>query len=145
MKNKIIDILYSRRKDELVPYFSRKSKEEKSVVKYFICDLNDAYRSIAYKYLRNITVAADSFHVIKNLGDEFRKWGMCLSKHQILTYMLEADEELSRAYYLKETYRDFNRYYKITSDEERIYVEQRLDELINAIIKTQSPELRKFG
>ena len=59
--------------------------------------------------------------------------------------MLEADEELSRAYYLKETYRDFNRYYKITSDEERIYVEQRLDELINAIIKTQSPELRKFG
>ena len=190
MKNKIIDILYSRRKDELVPYFSRKSKEEKSVVKYFICDLNNTYRSIAYKYLRNITVAADSFHVIKNLGDEFRKirirvmkfheemrnqtmeywllkkfhwmleknlddvkkeyyefrkWGMCLSKHQILTYMLEADEELSRAYYLKETYRDFNRYYKITSDEERIYVEQRLDELINAFIKTQSPELRKFG
>ena len=58
--NRLIDILYSRRKDLLEPYFSRKSKEEKSVVKYFICDLNDTYRSIAYKYFRGITVVADS-------------------------------------------------------------------------------------
>lgn len=190
MKNKIIDILYSRRKDELIPYFSRKSIEEKSVVKYFICDLNDSYRSIAYRYFRNITVVADSFHVIKNLGDsfrqirirvmkkheenrnqtmeywllkkfywllekdiddvkhdyyDFRKWGMSLSKYQILDYMLTVDEDLTQAYLLKEAYRDFNRYFKLNPDEEKSCVQERLDELINAFIKTNTAELRKFG
>lgn len=73
IENKLIDILYSRRKDLLEPYFLRKSKEEKSVVKYFVCDLNDTYHSIAYKYFKGITVVADNFHVIKNLSDAFRQ------------------------------------------------------------------------
>lgn len=190
MENKIIDILYSRRKDLLEPYFSRKSKEEKSVVKYFICDLNDTYRSIAYKYFRGITVVADSFHVIKNLSDafrqirirvmkkheemrnetmeywllkkfhwmlemsiddvkkdyyEFRKWNMTLSKYQLLDYMMKVDETLTEAYYLKESYRDFNRYHKINSDNDRLEIQEKLSEFIKAFHTSSSPELRRFG
>lgn len=190
IENKLVDILYSRRKDLLEPYFSRKSKEEKSVVKYFICDLNDTYRSIAYKYFRGITVVADSFHVIKNLSDafrqvrirvmkkheemqnetmeywllkkfhwmlemsiddiqkdyyEFRKWNMILSKYQLLDYMMKVDETLTEAYYLKEAYRDFNRYHKINSDEDRLEIQQKLAEFIRAFHSSFSPELRRFG
>ena len=190
MENKIIDILYSRRKDLLEPYFSRKSKEEKSVVKYFICDLNDTYRSIAYKYFRGITVVADSFHVIKNLSDdfrqirirvmkkheemrnetmeywllkkfhwmlemsiddvqkdyyEFRKWDMTLSKYQLLDYMMKVDETLTEAYYLKEAYRDFNRYHRINSDEDQLEIQQKLAEFIKAFHTSLSPEFRRFG
>jgi transposase len=190
IENKLIDILYSRRKDLLEPYFSRKSKDEKSVVKYFICDLNDTYRSIAYKYFRGITVVADSFHVIKNLSDafrqiririmkkheemrnetmeywllkkfhwmlemsiddvkkdyyEFRKWDMTLSKYQLLDYMMKVDETLTEAYYLKESYRDFNRYHKINSDNDRLEIQEKLSEFIKAFHTSSSPELRRFG
>lgn len=190
MENKLIDILYSRRKDLLEPYFSRKSKEEKSVVKYIIIDLNDTYRSIAYKYFRGITVVADSFHVIKNLGEafnqirirvmkkheemrnetmeywllkkfhwmleksiddvkkdyyEFKKWKMSLSKYQLLDYMMKVDEVLTEAYYLKEAYRDFNRYHRINSDNDRIEIHQKLSEFIKAFNASSSPELKRFG
>ena len=190
IENKLIDILYSRRKDLLEPYFSRKSREEKSVVKYFICDLNDTYRSIAYKYFRGITVVADSFHVIKNLSDafrqvrirvmkkheemrnetmeywllkkfhwmlemsiddvkkdyyEFRKWNMSLSKYQLLDYMMKVDETLTEAYYLKEAYRDFNRYNRIHSEDDRDIIRVKLNEFIKLFHTSSSPELRRFG
>lgn len=190
LDDKIIDILYSRRKDLLEPYFSRKSKEEKSSVKYFICDLNDTYRCLAYKYFKGVTVIADSFHVIKNLSDdfkkiririmkkheemrndtmeywllkkfywmlemniddvkrdyyEFRKWNMTLSKHQLLDYLLKVDESLTEAYYLKESYRDFNRYHRINSDDDKLEIDQKLQDFIKAIHSSSSPEFKKFG
>lgn len=188
--NKVIDVLYSRRKNLLEPYFSKKSKEEKGVVKYFVCDLNATYRSIAYSFFKGIVVVADSFHVIKNLGDafrqvririmkeheetknitmeywllknfhwlletsiddvkkdyyEFRKWNMTLSKYQILDYIMMVDKTLTEAYLLKEAYRNFNRYSRINSEEDRTEIELQLDELIKQFNTSSSYELRAFG
>lgn len=71
--HKILDVLDSRRKDALEKYFDKLPKEERNKVQYFSMDLYDNYRLIAQKYFPNAKVCADSFHVIKNLMECFRK------------------------------------------------------------------------
>jgi len=48
---------------------------------------------------------------LDNLPQDYRyttRTGMELSKYQIIDYMLDLDDELKKAYYLKEEYREFN-------------------------------------
>ena len=70
---------------------------------------------------------------------------MSLSKYQLLDYMMKVDEVLTEAYYLKEAYRDFNRYHRINSDNDRIEIHQKLSEFIKAFNASSSPELKRFG
>ena len=62
---RILDIIPSRKKEYLNSYFSKKSKIERETVKFFACDLNETYRSIAKRWLPNAIVIADFFHVTK--------------------------------------------------------------------------------
>ena len=75
---------------------------------------------------------------VSNLPDGYikvAKNGMTMSKYQIIDYCLSIDDELKRAYELKEAYREFN----LTAD---IYnAEEKLDELI---ILFQNSKISEF-
>ena len=70
---RILDIIDSRRLDDLNDYFRRIPIEEKNNVKYVSIDLYDTYQIIAKKFFPNAKISADSFHVIKNLNMFFNK------------------------------------------------------------------------
>lgn len=69
----LLDILPSRSKEQLSRYFNRIPREERLNVKYVTTDLWDPYRDIAKIYFPNAKIAADPFHVVKNLMDGFTK------------------------------------------------------------------------
>lgn len=153
MNRKIVDILDSRRKDYLIDYFARIPYSEKKEIVVVSMDLYKNYRDIVHLCLPEACIAADSFHVIKNLNEcfnkirkrimrnyeflkkeksyyywflkkfwkyllmnvedpgeviEIRKTGATMTVTAIIEAMLKVDEELKRAYNLKELYREFN-------------------------------------
>ena len=69
--DKILDVLPSRNKEDLLRYFSNIPLEERKRVKYFSMDLYDTYRQVAKLCFPNALICADHFHVIKNLSDFF--------------------------------------------------------------------------
>ncbi|MDE7161395.1 MAG: transposase, partial [Anaeroplasmataceae bacterium] len=70
---KIVDILPSRHKLNLIDYFARIPISEKDKVKYISMDLWDSYREMAHLCFPKAKVCADSFHIIKHLLERFRK------------------------------------------------------------------------
>lgn len=64
---KIIDVLDSRHKLDLIDYFSRISQEEKDNVKYISMDLYEHYRAVIKKCFPKAKISADPFHVVKQL------------------------------------------------------------------------------
>lgn len=89
----VLDILPSRHKSDLRTYFKMISLEERMNVKYITMDLYDNYRDIAYHWLPNAVVCADSFHVIKNIND-------VLNKLRITKMHNYEDNKKSDEYYL---------------------------------------------
>lgn len=76
----IIDIYPDRRKDMLISKFSsiknntldfKTHKSELNNVKYISMDMNEIYRDLCKRYFYDAIIAADSFHVIKNLNTFF--------------------------------------------------------------------------
>lgn len=150
---KIVDVLDSRHKLDLVDYFSKIPIEEKNKVQFISMDLWDSYKDMAKLCFPKAKICADPFHVVKNLVACFQKirinimkkyenlkhegsnyywlfkkfWkflimdiskisnepikvkksGMLMSKYQIIECMLTLDDKLSKAYELKEEYRNF--------------------------------------
>ena len=47
--------------------------------------------------------------------------------------------------YLKEAYRDFNRYHRINYDDDKLEIDQKLQDFIKAFHSSSSPEFKKFG
>lgn len=69
--DRILDVLPSRKKEELCGYFGKIPLEERKRVKFFSMDLYDVYRQIAKLCFPNALICADHFHVIKNITDYF--------------------------------------------------------------------------
>ncbi|MDD5792697.1 MAG: ISL3 family transposase [Erysipelotrichaceae bacterium] len=73
----IIDVLKDRDKHTIASYLSKIPREERNAVEYISIDMNDNYRDVLQVYLKNATIVADSFHVIKRvnkvLDDKRRK------------------------------------------------------------------------
>ena len=69
---KIIDILDSRHKLDLIDYFSRIPKQEKDNVKFISIDMWDSYRQMAKLCLPKAIICVDSFHVISHLSSAFK-------------------------------------------------------------------------
>lgn len=68
-KNKIIDVIATRRKHYLIEYFSRISRAEKDSVKIFVMDMWESYREAVKLSFPKAKIAIDSFHVIRTLND----------------------------------------------------------------------------
>ena len=64
---KIVDVLDSRHKLNLIDYFSKVSIEEKNKVQFVSMDLWDSYRDVAKLCFPKAKICADPFHVVKNL------------------------------------------------------------------------------
>ena len=65
---KVIDVLDSRRKLDLIDYFSRIPQAERDSVKFVSMDLYDHYRVVIKKCFPKAKISADPFHVVKNLN-----------------------------------------------------------------------------
>ena len=68
LETKIVDIIEDRSKSNLSRYFSKLTKEERDNVQYVVIDMWEPYLDIAKMYFHNVTVAIDSFHVLKEMG-----------------------------------------------------------------------------
>lgn len=91
LKPEIIDIFEDRSKLNLARYFGKMSEAERSNVEYAIIDMWEPYLDIALRYFPNVTVAVDSFHVIKNIGaalDKVRRRVMRRYKSKDIEYKL---------------------------------------------------------
>jgi len=71
--SKIIDIIESRRYDYLWSYFIKLSYNERSVVKYFISDMNETYRRLKKGFFPNSIHIIDHFHVSKLFTNAIQK------------------------------------------------------------------------
>ena len=84
---KIVDILNTRHKLDLIDYFARISKEEKDKVEYISMDLWDSYKEMAKICLPKAKICADPFHVVKNLQVCFQKIRIqVMNKYKYLKY-----------------------------------------------------------
>lgn len=74
--NKVIDLLPSRRKDELINYLSLIPREEREKVEIVSFDMWDTYRIVSKIMFPHCVCAIDHFHVIQELNnkvDDIRK------------------------------------------------------------------------
>ncbi len=78
---KIVDVIDSRRKFDLIDYFSRIPIEEKNKVEFVSMDLWDSYRDVVKKCLPKAKISADPFHVVKNLLICFQKIRIKVMNH----------------------------------------------------------------
>ena len=58
-----IDVLPSRKKEDLIEYFRKIPLEERKKVKYVCSDMYDTYRDVAHKMLPNAKCVLDYFHL----------------------------------------------------------------------------------
>lgn len=62
---RVLDILPNRYESDLIKYFSQfPSKKD---VKYFVCDMNPHFRSVAHTCCKNALVVADRYHVVRQV------------------------------------------------------------------------------
>ena len=60
--HEVVDILVCRQKHFLCEYFKHFPKEQLDNVKYFVTDLWETYKDIAFTYFRKAKIIADHFH-----------------------------------------------------------------------------------
>lgn len=69
----LLEVLPNRSKRTLSRYFEQIPLSERNKVRYVTIDLWEPYKDVAHKYFKNCRVAADPFHVVKNLYDGFSR------------------------------------------------------------------------
>ena len=62
---KVLDILPNRYENDLIKYFSQFPSKTK--VKYFVCDMNPHFRTVANTCFKQATVVADRYHVVRQV------------------------------------------------------------------------------
>ena len=123
----VLDILPSRKKDKLLTYFRKYTKEERSKVKVFVCDMWKDYREISalfpeaslvtdkYHWVRQVIWAVENvrkrvqktFPTNKRLHFKRNKYILLAPRETlgiedgiVLEYMLNQNSDLYNAYYI---------------------------------------------
>lgn len=97
---KVVDVLDSRRINNLDYYFFHIPANERNNVEFFSIDLYDTYRQIGKKFFTKAKICADSFHVIKNLANFFHKLRIkIMNKYAHLKYSRDNYYWLFKKYY----------------------------------------------
>lgn len=166
--HEVVDILECRHKHFLCDYFKKFPKEQLDNVKYFVTDLWETYKDIAFTYFRKAKIVADHFHfaryacdavnnirieVQKKLPSSERRYfkhsrKLLLSRscnlkddeqREQLSYMLiNYSENLRIAYYEKEEMLDI-----LHSDEDSKIKIKKMSEWIKRNLKSDIPQLAK--
>ena len=71
--HEVVDILECRHKHFLCDYFKKFPKSELDNVKYFVTDLWETYKDIAFTYFRKAKIVADHFHFARYACDAVNK------------------------------------------------------------------------
>lgn len=71
--HEVVDILECRHKHSLCEYFKKFPKEQLDNVKYFVTDLWETYKDIAFTYFRKAKIIADHFHFARYACDVVNK------------------------------------------------------------------------
>lgn len=69
LNGEILDILKSRKKHKLLDYFKYKPISERDRVKYVTMDMNEVYKEVINRRLKNATICIDSFHVMSHINN----------------------------------------------------------------------------
>ncbi|MCK4261063.1 MAG: ISL3 family transposase [Halanaerobiales bacterium] len=131
----IIDILPTRKKEDLIAYFKKWPVEQLKKIKVFSMDMWKPYKAVADSIFPNAEIVVDKFHLVaqmnkaldetrqqvqnqmdKSTRTKFYKSRMLMKKrgedltdkeHQRLLYLFELSPTLERVWELKEEFRDF--------------------------------------
>ena len=79
--HEVVDILECRRKHELCEYFKKFPKEQLDNVQYFVTDLWETYKDIAFTYFRKAKIVADHFHFARYACDAVNKLRIDVQKN----------------------------------------------------------------
>lgn len=101
-ERKVIDVLDSRWKSDLLNYSSRYSYSERQKVKFVSIDMWHIYKEMAQIAFPNAIICVDSFHVIKHLNDAFNQVRLRVQKR---FFHLKGD--LNSYYWLYKKYNKF--------------------------------------
>lgn len=93
LNGEVLDVLDSRKKNFLLDYFKYIPEFEKNRVKYVTMDMNDVYKEVIKRRLKNATICVDSFHVVKLMNEK-------LDKIRCLVMKKYEDKKYSDEYYL---------------------------------------------
>lgn len=162
-----LDIIRSRKSDDLYMYFSSIPMTQREKVKYVVMDLSSQFRSVVKACFPNAKIVADKFHVCrlanwaldsvrkevqKEFSDHRRKYFkksrfllLCRYKNlktpeqmEQLTLMLQVSEKLKRAYRLKETF------YEILNSIDSAEYVQRFKQWQTDVMQCAIPQFNRF-
>ena len=164
---KLLDILSSRKTEDLYAYFTSFSMEERSQVKYVVMDLSTLFSSVIRQCFPNAKIVADKFHVVRlaNWAMEtirkeeqkkfaktrriyFKKsrWILLKRKAKLkedemlqLTNMLAISERLRKAYILKEMF------YEIMNSPDQQQLVKRWKEWQDSVLDANLPSFTKLA
>jgi transposase len=109
--NAVLDVLKDRDKRTIASCLRGIPKSERDRVEYVAIDMNDSYREVLPRYLHQVTIAADPYHVIKRVAK-------ALDEVRLRVMRLYDGNKKSDGYYLLK-YRDELLYKDRLSDENR--------------------------
>ena len=66
--HRIIDVIPSRRAQDVIDYFMKYSPDERKMVRYFCCDMSNSYVSVAKRCFPSAAICIDLFHVVQRLN-----------------------------------------------------------------------------
>lgn len=81
LNGKIIDMIESRKKEYLVKYFSKFSKEERDKVEFITSDMYEVYRDIKSMFFPKALYIIDKFHVVRLFTDKIQYFRIKYMKH----------------------------------------------------------------
>lgn len=79
--HEVVDILECRQKHFLCDYFKKFSQDQLDNVKYFITDLWETYKDIAFTYLRKAKIVSDHFHFVRYVCNAVNQIRISLQKN----------------------------------------------------------------
>ena len=88
---KAVDLLPTRKKNDLNAFFSSFSAREKAKVQFIAADMYETYRTVCKKHFPNATYACDRFHVMQDFSRRL---------HAVRTRVMKGTTRGSDEYYL---------------------------------------------
>ncbi|WP_232780323.1 ISL3 family transposase [Candidatus Stoquefichus sp. SB1] len=112
---KIVDVLPTRKKDDLISYFMLIPREEREKVLYCSFDMWETYRIVARHVFPNASCCIDKFHVVQELGRRMDKVRISAQK-KYMTQIRELQQKKKNIGLTKEEeyiYEEASRHYYV--------------------------------
>lgn len=165
-EKKVLDILKSRKSEDLYEYFNSFDMKEREKVKYVVMDLSTLFHSVIKTCFPNAQIVADKFHVcrlanwaLENIRKEVQKefantrriyfkrsrWILLRRRRDLtddekiqLSNMLRVSERLRKAYILKE---EFYEIFNSTGSKEML---DKLKSWQASVMEANLPKFNQF-